>query len=1152
MAPEKMWSTSCGARAHQMQDTRIVTLLFTDVEASTRLLGSLGDAFVGVIERQRAILTGAAGARRGSGYPTGGDGCAFVFGSAGDALTAAVEAQRRLAAEPWPGGTSVRIRMAVHAGEVAEVGDELFGMALHQASRILAVTHGGQIVVSEAAVGLIAQLAPDISLLDLGTHRLRDIVRPVRLHQAVAEGILRSFPALNTATNGVSHLPAPTTSFVGREQELRELVDLLASRRLVTLTGAGGSGKTRLALEAVRRVEDQHHDGVCLVELAGLRTDALVPEAVLGALGMREPTAGRSASEFLCASLAERDLLLVLDNCEHVVAAVAALVSELLLACAQLHVLATSREPLRLPGEVERPVPPLDRPDPDALESLDRLAEYGAVRLLIERGGDVRPGFRLTDGNAAALARICAELAGLPLAIELAAARLRTLSPEQVAARLGEQLELLTHGGRSRPDRQQTMRATLDWSHQLLAPDEQIVFRRLSVFAGGFTLDAAEQVAYGDGVERAAVADAVERLASRSLVAIDHDRAEPRLRMLEPVRQYAAERLREAGERDRVVRRHLEWVVALAVEAGSGFMREQRRWSARLRDEQDNVRQAMESALAGVDAEAALRIAAALGYSWFTTGQPDAYSWAVRALEAAPGAPELIRAGALLEAGMLAESALDYDQALVHLREALAISRAVGARELEGWALHVMGRAAWVIDVDARPPAAWFEDALRIFREIDEPAGIGWVLSFLAEEKFKAGDLDGAASRATEALQVGTRSGVLQVVAESRRLLALLAARRGKPTDAERLFGEAAAAYEQTGDRLQRALILTMRAHLALESRDDARALGPLREALLLARDSGSGERMTLAVELAAHVLDHRGRAREVATLLGALEAVYLRLPRTHEHVLPWRPLIGQVVSGCGLTPLASVVDAGFDEHLIAGQSLSLERAADLALRVLDEELALAVTSAGGGSEAAGEAPPAPAPTPSDDAGIFFPEGEFWTLAYAGRTLRLRDTKGLHYIARLLAAPGAEVHVGDLVALGAADDAEAAPRSGAEGDLGTVLDPRARAEYKRRLDDLREELAEATAGGDLGRAARAREEIDLITRELSAAYGLGGRPRTAGDPAERWRKAVTNQIRRSLERIRAEHPALGLHLEKGLRTGVFCSYTPERPVTWQL
>jgi predicted ATPase/class 3 adenylate cyclase len=929
-----------------MQHPRLVTLLFTDVEGSTPLLGALGDTFVEVIARQRAILTGAAEARRGSGYPTGCDGCIFIFGSAGDAVAAAVEAQRALAREPWPGGSSVRVRMAVHAGEVAEVGDELYGMALHQAARIMAVTSGGQVVVSDTAVGLIAQLAPGISLRDLGVHRLRDIVRPVRLHQAIAEGLATSFPPLKTATSGAGNLPAPTTSFVGRERELRELVDLLASRRLVTLTGVGGSGKTRLALEVARRIADRHRDGVRLVELAGLGTDTLVPEAGLGALGMREPTAGRSASEFLCSALADRDLLLVLDNCEHVVAGVAALVSELLSACAGLRVLATSREPLRVPGEVERRVPPLDRPDPEALESPERLAGYDAVRLLVERGGDVRPGFRLTDANAVAVARICSELAGLPLAIELAAARLRTLSPEQVAARLGEQLDLLTHGGRSRPGRQQTMRATLDWSHQLLASDEQLVFRRLSIFAGGFTLDAAEQVAEGDGVDRAAVADAIERLASRSLVAVDHDRAEPRLHMLEPVRQYAAERLREAGEYNRAVRRHLEWVLSFAVKAGIGFQREQRLWNSRLRDEQDNVRQAMERALAGVDPDAALHIAAALGYPWWAMGQPDAYGWVVRALETAPEAPDLIRAMALWGAGMLAENALDYDQALAHLREALAISHAVGARALEGWALMAMGRAAWAIDVDARPAAAWFEDALRAFREIDEPAGIGSMLIFLAWDQLKAGDLEGAASRATQALDVGTRTGVLRIIADSRWVLAIVAARRGEHADAERLLEHVVAAFEQAGDRWQLALTLTTTAHVAVDRGDDTRSLAPLRQALRLARDSGSGERMAYAVELAAYVLHHRGRAREVATLVGAVEAVYLRLPRwgdieTRPLPLRWPARVTQSVHGSGFSALASTVSAEFDEHRVTGRSLSLERAADLAMRVLDEEMAL-------------------------------------------------------------------------------------------------------------------------------------------------------------------------------------------------------------------
>ena len=330
-------------------------------------------------------------------------------------------------------------------------------------------------------------------------------------------------------------------------------------------------------------------------------------------------------------------------------------------------------------------------------------------------------------------------------------------------------------------------------------------------------------------------------------------------------------------------------------------------------------------------------------------GQPDGRAWVGRALKAAPGAPELIRAMALFGAGMLAENALDYDQALVHLRKALAISHAVGVRALEGWALMAMGRAAWAIDVDTRPAAAWFEDALRIFREVDEPAGIGWMLTFLADERLIAGDLEGAASGAAEALDVSTRSGLLQIVGESRRVLATVAAARGQHADAARLLQEAAAAHEQTGDCWASAMILTLTTWLTFGRGDDARALGPLRQALRLAHDSGSGERMRHAVELAAYFLHQRGRAREGATLVGAIDAACLRLPRMREQwrslPLGWPVGFAQLASGSGFEGLASVVSAGFNEHRVAGRSLSLEHAADLALRVLDEELSLAGAS---------------------------------------------------------------------------------------------------------------------------------------------------------------------------------------------------------------
>jgi predicted ATPase len=913
---------------------RIVTLVFTDMEGSTHLLGALGDAFLPLLERQRAILGTAAAVHGGAGYATGGDGCVFLFDSASGALAASVEAQRAVAMEWWPPGVSVRVRMAIHAGEVADLGDELFGMAMHHASRLLGVTHGGQVLLSGAAAGLITEPPPGITLRDLGAYRLRDVVRPVQLHQAVAEGIPESFPPVQAATSRSGMLPAATTSFVGRERQLEELVNLLATRRLVTLTGVGGSGKTRLALEVARRLQDAHRDRACLVELAGLGNADLVPDAVLGALGMREPPAGTSATEALCAALTDRAMLVVLDNCEHLVAGVAALVSALLPACAGLHVLATSREPLRVTGEVERLVPPLDRPAASENEPLDRLAAYDAVRLLVERGSDVRPEFQLTDGNASAIARICAGLEGLPLAIELVAARLRTQSPEQLAARLGEQLNFLTEGGRSRPDRQQTMRATLDWSHGLLTPDEQIVFRRLSIFANGFTLEAAADVAASDGMTEARVIDAIERLASKSLIELDHERAEPRLHMLEPVRQYAAERLCESGERDEIVRRHVDWVVRFAVQAGLSFNQDQRRhWTLRLRDEQDNIREALEASVAGVDREAALRIAGALGYPWLAMGQPDGRAWVVRALDAAPGAPDLLRALPLWGAGMLEESALDFPRALMHLREALALSRTYGVRPFEAWVLMAMGRAAWFIDVDGRPARAWFADALQIFREIDDQAGIGTILSMLAGESYEAGDRAQAAAQATEALEIGTTQAT--AVGESRRRLAMLAADRGQHAEAKRLIEQAAQTYEQAGDRFALILALATMALLACQRGEVGQALSPLREGLRLARDIGIGERMGVALVATVQVLWHRGRAREAASVLGAVETFYQRLPRRADW---FRSRLGAVEVG--------VASSGLDEQRLAGCELSLDRATDLALRVLDEELAAASAAA--------------------------------------------------------------------------------------------------------------------------------------------------------------------------------------------------------------
>jgi class 3 adenylate cyclase len=416
-----------------------VTLLFTDVETAAG--PSLGEAHRAVLEQHRAVLSTSAEVQGGVRLGSEGDACFFRFESPLAAVAAAIEAQRKLAVDRWPEGASVRTRMALHAGEVSDLDEDRVSLALHHTARILGVAHGGQILVSPAVVDLLSTLPGGVELVDLGAHQLRDVVKPVHLHQVVADGLAASFPPLRSgARNATPRFATPVSSFVGREGELSEVAALVAAHRLVTLTGAGGSGKTRLALEVARRVGDRHADGAWVVELAGLDMEALVPEATLGVLGVRASDVAISATERLIRHLADRAVLLVLDNCEHVVGGAAALAAALLPACPELHVLATSREPLGVPGEMGWPVPPLEHPDAGTVAEPETVASYDAVQLLVQRARDVRPGFGLTRANAPAVVEICRRVDGLPLALELAACRLRVLSPEQIASRLEDPL----------------------------------------------------------------------------------------------------------------------------------------------------------------------------------------------------------------------------------------------------------------------------------------------------------------------------------------------------------------------------------------------------------------------------------------------------------------------------------------------------------------------------------------------------------------------------------------------------------------------------------------------------------------------------------------------------------------------------------------
>lgn len=587
-----------------------VTLLFSDIEGSTALLSRLGPAYADALDGQRAVLREAWGLHNGTEMGTEGDSFYVVFASAGDAVAAAVRAQRELAGFPWPGGEQVRVRVGMHTGS-PQVHDVAYvGMDVHRAARIAGSAHGGQVVLSAATAGLVGGALPaGVSLLDLGWHLFKDIAGAERVFQLVIEGLPAEFAALKSL-GAASSLPVPATGLVGRDGELAELVALLGSPgvRLVSLTGPGGSGKTRLAVGVAQRLVAAFPDGVYFVALAAVGSPDVMWTSIAEALDV--PPEGRAPPR-LFSYLAHRGALLVLDNLEQLPGA-DGVVAQLLAQAPKMVVIATTRRALGVAGERQHPVPPLELPAESTRESA--LAS-GAVQLFIQHAQMVRPGFVFTADNAADVTGICRGLDGLPLAIELAAARTRLLTPKALLARLDQALELKDTGV-DRPSRQQTLRQTIAWSHDLLDPAHQLVFRRLGVFAGGADLDAVAAVT-ADCPQTADLLDVVAELADSSLVTIGEGAdGEPRVGMLETVRAYARDQLRAAGELDPVQRLHAEHFAGLIAGAGVGLYHEYDRWMALLDAEIDNIRTALGWSHSTGDPELGARMLADLGHYW--------------------------------------------------------------------------------------------------------------------------------------------------------------------------------------------------------------------------------------------------------------------------------------------------------------------------------------------------------------------------------------------------------------------------------------------------------------------------------------------------------------------------------------------------------
>jgi predicted ATPase/class 3 adenylate cyclase/DNA-binding CsgD family transcriptional regulator len=808
--------------------TGTVTFLFTDIEGSTRLLQQLGERYAEVLAHYRRFVRSAVQERGGREVDTQGDALFAAFPRARDAVAAGVAAQRAIGAHAWPENLSLRVRMGLHTGESLTIETGYVGMDVHRAARICAAGHGGQVLVSRTTRDLVADMLPDgVSLRDLGEHRLKDLAHPHHLFQVVAADLPADFPPLKTLDVLPNNLPRQLTSFIGREKEMAEVKRLLSAAYLVTLTGVGGSGKTRLALQVAAEVADRYSDGVWWVQLASLSEASLVPQAVASALGIREQR-GRSLMDALLDDLRHKRLLLVTDNAEHLISACANLADTLLRGCAGLRILVTSREPLRIEGEHIYPVPPLSLPSPGMLLPVGTLARSEAVRLFVDRAVAARPSFALSEQNAAAALQICQRLDGIPLALELAAARVKALSIEQIATRLDDQFRLLTNGSRTALPRHQTLRATMDWSYELLTEPERLLYRRLAVFGGTFNLEAAEVVCSGAGLLESAIVDLLTRLVEKSLVVADERAGEARYHLLEPARQYALGKLRETTEASDVQARHRDFFLALAERGHLALASAARMaWQARVESDHDNIRAALRWSIDNRSLEEATRLGASMARFWASRGLlNEGLAWLAELRKHEDQVSHRARAGLLSGTGLLAFEIGDQRQ------------------------------AAEVTDY-----------ALALFRQLGDRQGIEVCLRLLGMAELEIGNYERAATLLDEAAKLPRESGDVEAEAEALRLRGYLAVKQGDYALATKTLERSLAVVRQTGKRRSIGFAIGHLAQAYFYQGQSDRAIAMLTEALdhLQAVEHGTGT---------AYFLNHLGLALlEKGDRQGAAEA---------------------------------------------------------------------------------------------------------------------------------------------------------------------------------------------------------------------------------------------------------------------------------------
>jgi predicted ATPase/class 3 adenylate cyclase/Tfp pilus assembly protein PilF len=867
-----------------------VTFLFTDIERSTTRWEHQPQAMEAAVERHDAIMRGAIEANDGFVFRTEGDAFRAVFDKAPPALDAAIQAQRALETEPWAEDIApLRVRMALHTGAIEARGSDYVGPSLNRMARLLSAAHGGQTLLSMATQQLVRDyLSPGVTLRDMGEHNLKDLIYPERVFQVVVPGLQSEFPPLQTPDTRPNNLPRKETALIGREKEIAAVWAMLRGPdvALVTLTGPGGTGKTRLGLQVAADLLDDFHDGVWFVDLAPLTDPNLVASTIASVLGVKERP-DQPLLDTLKDYLRDKQMLLMLDTFERM-AADAAIVDSLLKSSPGLKVLATSRTLLRMYGEKTYPVPPLAVPDMSDLPSLDDLTHYEAVRLFADRATDIEPDFKVAKDNALAVAEICVRLDGLPLAIELAAARIGLLPPQAMLRRLTSRLKLLKGGARTLPARHQTLRNTIEWSYDLLEQGEKQLFRRMAVFQGGRTLEALEAVCNFDGELEADVLEGVGSLVSNNLLRQREGRdGEPNFWLLETIDEYAREKLAECGEREPLRREHAMYFMALAEEAEPHLTGvKQAEWLHRLEDEHDNFRAALRWAQGvgeGGEAEGAagesenkhrdnedkrvtgdvepalvgLRIAGALGRFWEMRGHLTEGRQQLEEMLASSARPPMrviasqpqsqtlertsLRAKALDGTGTLAYHQGEYASARSLYEESLAIKQQLGdkmgiAFSLNGLGLVVHRQGEYAV---AR---SLYEESLVISRQLADKRGIAGSLNNLGNVAYNQGEYAAARSLYKESLAIRRELGDNRGIANSLNGLGGVAYRQREYAAARSLYEESLAIKQQLGDKMGIASSLGNLGNVAYYQGEYAAARSLYEESLAISRQLGDKE----------------------------------------------------------------------------------------------------------------------------------------------------------------------------------------------------------------------------------------------------------------------------------------------------------------------